>query len=304
MLSRYQHKGLTWIDLQSPTSDEVRTLMQEFGIHPLVAEELLSPTLKPKVERYPDFMYVILHFPAFKHTHGPQKNQEVDFVIGRDFLITTRYDTIDPLHKFSKVFEVNSILDRSDIGNHAGFLFFYMVRKLYRAVEHEFEYVANFLKDLEDRIFDGREKQVVRELSFIARELLSFRQALLPHKEILESFEISGRRFFGDDFSHHARAIIGEYYRVAKELEVLRDSLHELRTTNDSLLSTKQNRIMQGISVVAFIFLPISILMSLFQIDAVSRPIIGTPGDFWLITALMVTLALGLFVLFKWKKWI
>ena len=90
-----------------------------------------------------------MHFPALFHSHKTHE-QEIDFVIGRNFLITTRYDTVDPLHKFSKLFEVNSILGKSEIGEHAGFLFFYMLKNLYHAVEHEVEYVRHNLRAVEE----------------------------------------------------------------------------------------------------------------------------------------------------------
>lgn len=38
MISRYTYKKLVWVDVQSPTQDEVRSLMEEFGVHPLVAD--------------------------------------------------------------------------------------------------------------------------------------------------------------------------------------------------------------------------------------------------------------------------
>lgn len=304
MLSRYQHKHLTWIDLQSPTREEVRGLMQEFGIHPLIADELLSPSQKPKVERYADVLYVILHFPAWRHTHGGNRNQEVDFIIGRNFIITTRYDTIDPLHKFSKVFEVNSILDRSDIGNHAGYLFFYMVRKLYRAVEHELEYADSYLDEIEAQMFSHREKEMVAKLSRISRELTSFKQALAPHREILESFEASGRRFFGDDFSYHARALLGEYLKVASRLETLREFAVELRLTNDSLLTTKQNEIMKVLTIMAFVTFPLSLIASIMGMNTEYLPIVGMPGDFWIVIGIMLTLTGFFFIFFKFKKWI
>ena len=174
MLTRYTHKNLTWIDLESPTQEEVRTVMTEFAINPLAADELLTPTLKPKVDQYDNFIYLILHFPAFKHSHAGGQNQEVDFLIGKDFLVTTRYDTIDPIHKFSKVFEVNSILDRSDMGSHAGYLFFYMVKKLYKSISHELSAVEDALEDVEENIFSDREREMVVEISRLSRQLLNF----------------------------------------------------------------------------------------------------------------------------------
>src|SRR3989344_5289573 len=164
MINKQEHNGLLWIDLENPTREEIREIMETYGVHPLVGEELLSPTLKPKVDLYPEYIYMILHFPAFRHSHGVKNEQEVDFIIGKKFLVTTRYDTVDPLHKFSKVFEVNSILDRSDIGKHAGFIFFYMIRKLYKSIGHELDFVSDALSAAENRVFAGNEKEMVFEI--------------------------------------------------------------------------------------------------------------------------------------------
>ena len=124
MLSRYEHGGIVWIDLESPTAREVKDLAEQIQLDPLIAEELLLPSTRPRIEFYGHYIYMILHFPALQHSHRKSHEQEVDFVIGKNFLITTHYDTIDPLHKFSKVFEVNSVLDKSNLGDHAGYLFF------------------------------------------------------------------------------------------------------------------------------------------------------------------------------------
>ena len=135
MYSRYEHDGLVWIDLESPNRDEVTRIISEFQILPLVAEELLFPATKPRAEFYDRYAYLVMHFPALRHSHKTRE-QEVDFIVGKNFLITTHYDVIDPLHKFAKIFEVHSILDHGETQEHAGFLFFYMLKKLYKAVEH------------------------------------------------------------------------------------------------------------------------------------------------------------------------
>ncbi len=111
MLTRYGQKHAAWIDLVAPTPAEVRGLMQEFGIDPLIAEELLVPSFKPKVERRGDIIYVILHFPVLRGMNQRQE-QEIDFVIGKNFLITTRYGSVDPLHAFAQAFEVTTVLGR------------------------------------------------------------------------------------------------------------------------------------------------------------------------------------------------
>ncbi|MDP6387753.1 MAG: CorA family divalent cation transporter [Candidatus Pacebacteria bacterium] len=304
MLTKYTHRNVTWIDLESPTKEEVHKTMEEYSIHPSIAEELLMPTLKPRVDLHENFIYLILHFPAFRHTHNYQQNQEVDFIIGKDFIITTRYDTIDPLHKFSKLFEVDSILDKSNIGTHAGFVFFFMLKKLYKALEHELEYINDALETIEEDIFKGYEKEMVISLSIVSRDLLNFRQALRLHKEILESFEEAGTKFFGKDFVSQIRSIIGEYYRISNIVRAHTDSLDELRATNNSLVSTKQNEVMKVLTIMAFITFPLSVIASIFGMNTHFLPIVGSPNDFWVIMGIMLTFTVFIFILFKYKKWL
>ena len=229
MISRYTYKDLVWIDVQSPTQDEVRGLMEEFNIHPLAADELLTPTLRPKVDLFPDFIYLILHFPIISHKHEGGKEQEIDFIVGKKFLITTHYDLIDPLHEFSKVFEVNSILERSNVGDHAGFILFYIMKELYRMLDRELDHINRDFGDIEAKIFGGKERDMVNAISHLNRDLLNFKQTLRPHKEVLESFEIAGTKFFDQEFSYYLRTIVGEHYKISAILDGHRETLLELR---------------------------------------------------------------------------
>lgn len=304
MIRTYQHNGLTWIDLESPTREEVRDLMAEYNIHPLVAEELLLPTLKPKVDLYPDYIYLILHFPAFQHTHSGASQQEIDFIVGKKFLITTHYDTIDPVHKFSKVFEVNSILDRSDLGEHAGYIFFYMVRKLYRSLGHELDFMTDSLGQIEQRVFSGNERDMVFELSRVSRELLHFKHALSEHHEVLDSFAAASLKFFGSEFAYHSQSIIGSYHRTDRMVTSNVEFLAELRETNNSLLSTKQNETMRILAIISFVTFPLTLVAAIFSTDAIHTPIVGNPYDFWIIMGIMLSIVLCFFLFFKSKHWL
>ena len=300
MISTYNHKDLTWIDLESPTRDEVRSVMEQYDIHPLVGNELLMPTEHPKVDLYDRYIYLVFHFPAVSHKHGNETRQEIDFIVGEKFIITTHYDLIDPLHEFSKVFEVNTLLDKSNIGKHAGFVFFYIIRELYKNMTQQLDGVEKALKKIESNIFTGREGEMVAEISRVNRDVLNFKQSIRPQKEILESFERAGEKFFGNDFSYYAHSLTGEYYKVASILEGHKDTLLDLRDTNDSLLTTKTNSIMQALTVMAFLVLPPSLVTGLFNMQVPGLPEVG----FWQVIMVMGIIVVSLFFIFKWKRWI
>lgn len=303
MISRYEHAGLTWVDLESPSPEEVRSIAEEFAIAGAIADELLIPSAKPRAEFLPQYIYLVLHFPALRHSHKTRE-QEIDFIIGQNFLITTRYDVVDPLHKFSKVFEVHSILDQEDVGAHAGFLFYFMMRKLYHAIEHEIEFVRHELAQIEERIFSGNEVQMVGSISSTARDLLNLRQTIEPHREILHSLEENGKRFFGEEFSPYLRSIQDEYYRVHNHIMRHTEFLHELRETNNSLLTTKQNETMKRFSILAFATFPLTLIAAIFAMDTRDMPIVGMPHDFWIILGGMAVFIIAVFSFFKYRNWL
>ncbi len=304
MINKYTYKDLEWLDLESPTQEEVREVMERYDLNISTVEELLLPSLKPKAELYKNFIYLVLHFPALKHTHGKRMNQEVDFIIGKNFLITTRYDTIDPIHKFSKVFEVNAVLEKEDLGVHAGFLFYYIIRKLYRSLAHELDFIHDSLEEVQDNIFKGQEKAMVYELSTISRNLTSFIQATSGHREVLKSFENASHTFFGQEFGFYASAISDEYYKVSSTVENDRVLLHEVRETNNSLLTTKQNEVIKALTIISLIVFPLTLFATIFAMATEYKPIVGMRFDFWIIIGIMAVFTVCMLAMFRYKKWL
>jgi magnesium transporter len=304
MIKTYTYQNIAWLDLESPTREEVRELMQRYELDPLVCEELIATSFKPKVDVYQNCIYLILHFPTLKKGDDDDESHEVDFVIGKDFIITAHYDTMDPLHSFSKLFEVNSILDKSNLGEHAGFIFFYMIRELYKNISVELDAIRQELKHVEQKIFRGDEKKMVAELSKISRDLLDLKESTSMHKSVLESFEVAGGKFFGQDFAYNLKLITEEYYSLASAIRENREFLQELRDTNDSLLDYKQNETMKTFTVLAFIFLPLSFVSSLFINAEEAFPSLNTPREFWVVTLCMAIFALVSILLFRYKDWL
>lgn len=305
MIKKYTNNSITWVDVNDPTPEEVRTLMEEYDINPDIARELQLPTYKEKIVMYKDYLYLVLHFPALRHTHKDNTSeQEIDFVVGKNFIITTRYESIDALERFSKTFELNNILKKGIMEDNAGYVLYYMVKELYRAMSDEVDSINDTLKQIEKNIFKGKEKAMVTEISEANRDLISFNHILLTHRDVLASLKDSGIKLFGEDFSQNFAKIINEYHRIEKVLVNNIDFLRELRNTNDSLLSSKQNETMKILTVITFISLPFSIISGMFSMDmAHITRISGSDG--WIVIVLVeFILVVSFYIFARLRKWI
>ncbi|OHB00216.1 MAG: hypothetical protein A3E93_01335 [Candidatus Zambryskibacteria bacterium RIFCSPHIGHO2_12_FULL_43_12b] len=304
MVNRHKYKDTVWIDLNHPTTEEVRMVMEEFTIHPSIAHELISPTEKSRVELHNKYIYIILHFPVIKHGKENKGRHEVDFIIGDKFLITARYDSIDAIDGFSKMVEVNSILDREFSDDCNGILFFGIIKEIYHSLFIELEYIEKWLAKVEEGIFAEKEKEMVVAISKVSRSLLNFKKSTALHKEVLKSLGEFGEKIFDDKFAYHVRRSLDEYLKVEDALNNNIDAVSELRETNNSLLTTKQNEIMKVLTVVTFIFSPLALIASVMQIETRIRPIIGQPNDIWLIYGFFLGLGLLMYAVFKLKRWL
>lgn len=305
MVSTYTHGKLTWIDLESPTHNEIKEIADKYNIDPIVADDLLSPSIRPSVELSKDYIYLVLHFPNTNFNSLKTKaNQisEIDFIIGKKFIITNRYSDNDALLEFSKIFEVDSILKRTEMSKHAGFIFFYMIQSLYRDLFNKLEHVKDLLKDAEDHVFHDKEKEMVVTLSHIHRVLLNFKSSIFLHKEILENFIQVGKEFYGTDFRHHLKSILSEYLKLQTEVEGAKEYLNELKDTNNSLLSTKQNEIMKNLTIVTFVFLPLSLIAGIFGMNTHNMPFIGHPHDFIIVLFVMAITTSTIFLFFRFTR--
>lgn len=303
MISKYTYKKLTWIDVEKPSREEISYLKEEYNIPVLISEEMLVESVRAKVDVHEDLIFMIMHFP----TGTPNVNkrgieQEIDFVVGHNFVITVHYEPIESLVNFSKQFSEGSKLERGKPIPHAGFLLHFIVKELYKKVAESLEDMNGWLKEIEQNIFTGREEKMVQVISNVNKNILDYKQTLRFHKETLHSFQMAAKDFFNPDFTYELSTMIGEYNKVQHTLDGHKEILNDLRDTNNSLLSTKTNDTMKKLTIMTFIMLPLTLITGIFGMN-MDMIFIKSIEHFLLVVLGMTIIAVIMFTYFKVKKW-
>jgi magnesium transporter len=285
---------ITWVDVLSPTNKEIIQLQETYNLNDNVARDLVAPTLIPNIDECDEHLYTVLHFPAHKHSHR-ENSQEIDFIVGKDFFITVRYDTIDPIYLLFKSFEVGSILKNDNRFTHAYELFFIVLRKMYESVLDELSSMENRFDEIEKSVFDGQEKAMVAVISYESRTLLDFKRILIPHEDVLDKLQEIGVRQFNKECNKDISIISKEYHRALNRIHNNAEALVELRETNNTLVSTKQSEIIKIFTILAFITFPLSLVINIIQAD---RDLV------WVLILLVFVSVGAMFMFFKYKKWL
>lgn len=305
MVFRHEYQDGVWVDLEQPTEEEIRKIAREFSISERIEMELLSPTPAPLVAGDANMSFLVLHFPAQGTDDGETKSQEIDFIVGRDFILTVRYEIIAPLHHLKKILEAQKLVaNRASITTDV--LLEILFAHLYTSVRSHTNYLAGHLARVEQDIFNGHERDTVRLTSSISREFLHLEAALANQEEPLGRFlrSLTQRDFFGTSFAERVARIAAERTQVAHLVRTHRAVATELRETNDTLLAARQNEIMKTLMVITFSMLPLELIALVFGMHVLGTPLEQDPNAFWVIMALMLAIAGVMMLFFARKRWI
>lgn len=249
MKSVFKYHDTTWIDLTQPESDEIKEAAETFSLDPLIVRSISSPSARHKIEPNLHYIYVVLHFPTLNRETNLRVNQEIDFVIGKNFIITAHYEPIEAINNFAKRLEVSSILEKHHPEATRDFIFFGLLRELSNMLIEQLSDIEDWMKDVEGKVFKGEEKKMVFALSDVSRHLLDFKKSTLPYHEVFHGLEIHGSKLFGEDFIGAVEVARSEFAKIEHTTRMLSELVSELRETNNSLLTTKQNEFIKTLTM-------------------------------------------------------
>lgn len=295
-------KDIRWISIVKPSAEDIKELGSQFPqIHPLILEELTTPTIRPRVENYDHHLYMVLHFPKF--VPGPEKSiaYELDFILLIDTLITVQYEEIPILEELWHKCEDKGIMAER-YGKTPVHLLYYILRQFYADALRELDAIQGEIDIIEDRVFAGHEKEILTDISLLKRDILDFRRAFKPQHLTLESLASQGSLIYGDKVKPFLSDLMGEYFKVWNLLETHKETLDALHDTNRQLLAAKTNEIMKVFTILAFIsFIP-TVIANIYGMNIVSLPFAQNPNAFWIVQALMIGITLLVYLVLKWKK--
>lgn len=191
---------VTWFNVQNITREKLKLLETRYTFHELNIDDCLSKIHIPKVDRYKNQVFAIIHFPTVDREQTISRPTQLAIFAGPEYLITVQQEVLKPLSDMFEMCKTNAVQRDSLMGNSPGYLLYSIIDML---VEHLLHIVAKLegnLDDIEELVFDER-TAVPKEISMLRREITALRRITYPL--IRTVFEISKeiQRFSKEDLS-------------------------------------------------------------------------------------------------------
>src|SRR5579871_2872447 len=297
--------GLTWIHLDAPTLEEAQALGERFGWHPLDVEDVMSKRQRPKVDDYADegYLFAVLHFPAYDRRIQRLNAVELDAFVGPDYLVTLPGANLKPVSRlFGRCEEDEDFRDQL-FSKGSGRLLYEVLDDLFDYCSPILDKIGHKLDSLEDDVFEGRSDEVVRDISNVKQEIISYRKIIKPERSTLRLLERHVKRFLPEDLELYFDDIVDATERIWDLLDNYKEVVEALETTNESIVTHRQNEVLQILTIISFIMLPLFVITGIFGMN-VHFPGEFTATGFWVITGMMLASVAGMVAYFRYKRWL
>ena len=297
--------GLTWVNVVSPDVETASALAERFGWHPLDVEDVVSKRQRPKVDTYEDegYLFAVLHFPVYDKAIQRLNAAELDLFIGPDYLATIPNRELLPVTRLFGRCEEDETFRNELFAKGSG-------RLLYEVLDDLFDYcfpildkIAHKLDRIEDDVFEGRTDEVVRDISNVKQEIISYRKIVKPERPTLRVLERSVERFLPEELELYFDDIVDAAERIWDLLDNYKEVVEALESTNESVISHRQNDVLRVLTVISTIMLPLFVITGIFGMN-VLFPGEGTRWMFWVIAGAMIAAVVAMVGYFRHKRWL
>jgi len=297
--------GLTWIHLDTPDALSAGMLAGRFGWHPLDVEDVLSKRQRPKVDDYVEdgYLFAVLHFPVYDPAVGRLNAAELDVFVGPDYLVTLPTVELKPLTRLFERCHENEAFREDLFAKGSG-------RLLYEVLDDLFDYcfpildkIGHKLDSLEDDVFEGRSEEVVRDLSNVKQEIISYRKIIKPERSTLRLLERHVERFLPEELEEYFDDIVDAAERIWDMLDNYKEVVEALEDTNESVINHHQNDILRVLTIFSVILLPLTLITGVFGMN-VKFPGFDTAWAFWTVFGIMAAALVSMLAFFRLKRWL
>jgi magnesium transporter len=295
--------GLTWLHIDEPGPAEAAVLAERFGFHELDIEDVLSKRQRPKIDEYPEYLFVVLHFPFYDKAVQRLNAAELDIFVGPAFLITLPNVELHPVTYLFRRCESDGELREELFSKGSGYVLYEVLDDLFDYCGPILDKILTKLDAIEDEIFEGRSEEVVRDISNAKQEIIAYRKIIKPERATLRVLERHIERFLPEDPELYFGDIVDAAERVWDQLDNFKEVIEGLESTNESFIAHRQQYRLQILTVTSVILLPLTLIASIFGMN-VLYPGEGSHEAFWVILGIIVALGFSLLAVFRWRRWL
>jgi magnesium transporter len=290
-----------WLDIDGVGDVSIiEELGREFGLHPLALEDAVNRNQRAKVEDYDSYYYIAVHAPML--TGAELSAEQLSVFLGKNYVVTIHHRMDEQMSR------IRDILRKrkgkiTEFGS--DFLAYSILDSIIDQYFPVLESFGELTDDTEDRMLLKPDRNTVKYVHGLKRELIVLRRAIWPFRDALVSLmRADETKLISEETMPYFRDLYDHTVRIIDLVETYREIAADLMDVYLSSVSNRTNDVMKRLTAITTILMPLTLISGIYGMNFDNMPETRHPYGYFIVILVMLLIATLLFSYFWRQGWI
>ncbi len=298
-------RSTLWLDVSEIDDNDIDLFTKVFSLHPLTVEDFIMPNARPKVEEFPDYMFLVIF--SMQTANGGQNGQsgkigttELDCCLGKNFLITFHTETCNSIGICKE-----RVKKQSPMIMYGADMLLYSV--LDSCIDNYFPILGEFdntVDAMSDDLFKAPDQNTLKRIYYLKNDIMNLRRTVAPQADVISLITRGTFRFILPQNLIYFRNVYDNMVRFNDTMGGLRDIITGAMEAYVSIISNRLNEVMKTLTVIATIMMPLTLVASFYGMNFKHMPELESKFGYPGVILLMAIISGVMLFYFKRRKWL
>ena len=294
--------GNTWINIEGlHDTGFMEQIGAQFGLHPLILEDILNTDQRPKLDDMGDYISVVMKMLDYDEATGGIVTEQVSLILGENFLISFQEgrqgDLFDPVRERI----------RSGKGKIRKMGPDYLAYALIDGIVDNYfsitEKISEKIEEIEETLLSDPSNETIHAIHHLKLAILHLKKYIWPLREIINALAKGESPLISESTLIYLRDVYDHIIHAIDTIETTRDMISGMLDIYLSSVSNRMNQVMKVLTVIATIFIPLTFIAGVYGMNFKYMPELDWPWGYPMIMGFMAAAAGVMLLLFKRKNW-
>lgn len=289
-----------WVDIGAESNDTDKAMLDRFAIHPLAIQDALRPRHPPKLERFENFLFILMR-GLDADTPGIDFGViQLSIFVGKRFLLTRHSKASSSANwLFEKLKN-----DSSMMNDGPGALAVHLGNRLARRYVEILLELEPRLDEIEEQMFSNPDDSLLAELTGYKSQLRKLTRIANYHEQIAEALRDNDDPLISANLGHEIVDLYEQIERTRSLANLHYQISSDLTDGYLGMSSHRLNRVMQILTIITVIFVPLTFLAGIYGMNFENMPELSTRKGYFVVIGIMVVIAISQLIYFRRKRWL
>jgi len=294
---------ITWINIDGIHQTEIiEKIGGCYNLHPLVLEDIQNTEQRPKIERYTDYLYIVLKMLYFDEAANAVSTEQVSIIVGKNYVVSFQEGLEGDVFGHLRERLRNEKGLARKLG--ADYLAYSLIDAIVDSYFSILEKLGEKIELLEDKLVSNPTTTTLHDIHNLKREMIYLRKAVWPLREVVSIFGRSDSEIVQESTRIYLRDVYDHTIQVIDTVESYRDMVSGMLDIYLSSVSNRLNAVMKVLTIIATIFMPLTFIAGVYGMNFKYMPELEWHYGYFVIWGFMIGIAVWMLAFFRRKRWL